>query len=78
MVPEIRSMAEFVEILGHFLPIYPTNNPKNQNFEMKQKKTTRDIINLHKHTKSMTICYTVPEIWCMTDVIVALFLPFLP
>ena len=25
-------------ILGHFLPFYPTNNPKNQNFEMKLKK----------------------------------------
>ena len=34
-------------ILGHFLPFYPTNNPKNQNFE-KIKQTPGDIIILHK------------------------------
>ena len=27
-----RQTESFV-ILGHFLPFYPTNNPKNQNFE---------------------------------------------
>ena len=30
----------------HFLPFYPPNNPKNQNFE-KMKKTPEDIIILH-------------------------------
>ena len=38
-------------ILGHFLPFYPTNNPKNQNFE-KMKKIPGDIIILHKCTKN--------------------------
>ena len=31
---------EFFAILGHFLPFYPTNNPKNYNFE-KIKRTTQ-------------------------------------
>ena len=38
---------EFVVILDHFLPFYPTNNPENQNFE-KIYKTPEDVIILHK------------------------------
>ena len=38
-------------ILDHFLPFYPTNNPKNQNFE-KMKKMPGDIIILHMCTKN--------------------------
>ena len=34
-------------ILDHFLPFYPPNNPKNQNFE-KVKKTPGDMIILQK------------------------------
>ena len=34
------------------------------------KKTPGDIIIQHKCTKMMIICFTVPEIWHMTDVIV--------
>ena len=37
-------------ILGHFLPFYPTNNPK-KNFE-KKKKTPGDITILHISTKN--------------------------
>ena len=43
-----RQTESFV-ILGHFLPFYPTNNPKNQNFE-KYENPPRDIIILHKCT----------------------------
>ena len=43
--------TEFVLILGHFLPFYPTNNPKNQNFK-KIKKSHGYIIILHKCTKN--------------------------
>ena len=51
MVPEIWSMTDnFFVILDHFLPFYPPNSPKNQNFE-KMKKTPGDII-LHKCTKN--------------------------
>ena len=47
MVPEIWSTKDIIfVILGHFLPFYPTNNPKNQNFE-KMKKNPGDIIILH-------------------------------
>ena len=41
--------TEFLVILDHFLPFYPPNNPKNQNFE-KLKKTPEDIVNLHMCT----------------------------
>ena len=44
----------------------PFNSPKNQNFK-KMKKLPGYVIILHKCT---IIWYTVPEIWCMTDVIV--------
>ena len=131
--------TEFFVILDNFLPFYPPNNPKNQNFE-KMKKTPGDIIILHMCTKNydqmmygswdmvcdrcycyfsfwaifcpftpltaqkikilkkwkkhleissfytsvpkiMIICYTVPEIWCVTDVIIfhfGLFFALLP
>ena len=76
MVPEIWSVTEFFVILGHFLPFYPTNNPKNQNFE-KMKKTPGDIIILHTCIKNHDQCYTIPEIWHMTDVIyISYFGPF--
>ena len=125
MVPEIWSATDRIFChFGHFLPFYPTNNQKDQNFE-NMKKTPGDII-LHKCTKNhdymrygawqmysncyfsfwvifcpftpqrpkkskifkkwkkcleislfytsvskiMIICYTVPEIWRVTDVIV--------
>ena len=41
--------TEFLVILDHFLPFYPTNNPENQKFE-KMKKTFGDIIILHMCT----------------------------
>ena len=43
--------TEFFIILGHFLPFYPTNNPKYQNFE-KMNQSPGDIIILHKCTKN--------------------------
>ena len=50
-VPEIWSTTDRIFfILDSFLPFYPTN-PKNQNFQ-KMRKTTRDIIILHKSTKN--------------------------
>ena len=128
--------TEFFVILDHFLPIYPPNNPKIQNFEKMKKKpgdiilhkcTTNDMMygswdmkhdgenflsfwtifctftplktrkikilkNWKKHLeissfyksvpKIMIICYTVPWIWHVTDLIVilhfGLFLALLP
>ena len=37
--------------MGYFLPFYPSNSPKNQNFE-KMKKAPGDIIILHKCAKN--------------------------
>ena len=59
-------------ILGHFLPFYLPKSPKNQNLK-KNEKTPGDIIILHKVPKTMIICYTVPEIWHLTDVIVIFY-----
>ena len=47
---EVQQTELFVNF-GHFLPFYPTNNPKNQNFE-KMKKQPGDIIILHKCCKN--------------------------
>ena len=41
---------EFLVILYHFLPFYPRNNPKNQNFEEMKKIHSGDIIILHMCT----------------------------
>ena len=70
--------TEFIVILGHFLPFYHTNNPKNQNFQ-KMKKTPGDIIILH-------LCTTNYDAWFMrrgaqqTEFFVTLgyFFPFIP
>ena len=43
--------TEFFVILDCFLPFYPPNSPKNQNFK-KMKKIPRDIIILHICTKN--------------------------
>ena len=51
-----------------FCPFTPPNGLKNENLN-KIKKTPGHII-LHKCTKIMIICSTVPEIWHMTHVIV--------
>ena len=44
-------MTEYFVILDRFLPCYPPNNPKNQNFE-KLKKFPGNIIILHQCTKN--------------------------
>ena len=66
---------------GPFFALLPPNNPKNQNFE-KMKKSLEISSFYTSVPKIMIICYTVPEIQHMTDVIfifhVGLFLPFYP
>ena len=68
-------------ILQNFLPFYPTDNPKNQNFEYHHLHVIKFWISSF-HTsvlKIMIICYTVPEIWHMADVIFVFhLLPFYP
>ena len=57
-------------ILGHYLPYYPFNSLKNENFK-KMKKKQVEISSFYICVpKIMIICYFVPEIWHVTDVIV--------
>ena len=49
--------------------LLPLNSPKNENFR-KMKKTLEISAFNASVPKIMIICFTVPEIWCMTDVIV--------
>ena len=44
---DIRHDGQFFIILGHFLPIYPPNNPKNKTLKKKMKKPPEIIIILH-------------------------------
>ena len=45
MVPKIWRMTDRIfVILDHFLPFYPPNNPKNQNFDKIKKLPTDTII----------------------------------
>ena len=49
-VPEIQSKTIFCHS-GQFFPLYPFNNPQNQNFE-KMKKAPGEVIILHICTKN--------------------------
>ena len=55
-------------ILGHFLPFYPPNNLKNQNFEKNEKVSFYISV-----PKIMIICYMLLEIWSATDTIFCCF-----
>ena len=65
---EARQTELFV-ILGHFLTFDPPNNPKTKNLK-KTKKYLKISSFYTSAPKIMIICYTVPKIWCMMDVIV--------
>ena len=69
----------FFVILDYFLPFYPTNNPKNRNFE-KMKNPPGDIIILHKCTKNNDHILYCSWDMAVTDVICfsfwAILLPF--
>ena len=67
--------------MGYFLPFNLPNSPKNQKF-LKRKKCLKISSFYNSVPKIMIICYTVPEIWCVTDVIIisqsGLFFVLLP
>ena len=70
----------FFLILDHFLPFYQPHRPTPCNPTTSQKskilkkwETPGGIIILYKCTKIMIICYTVPKIWRVTDVIVIFY-----
>ena len=58
----------FLSFWTIFCPYTPLTTPKIKIFN-KWKKKTGDIIILHKSTKIMIMCYTVPEIGRVTGVI---------
>ena len=69
--------TEFFFILDHFLPFYPSNNLKNQNFE-KLKKTSGDIIILHNDNQMM---YGSWDTECNREIFLSfwtVFCPFTP
>ena len=81
MVPEILSVTDRIFChFGQFFLHLPPKNLKNQNFEKNIK--CLEILFYTSASKIRIICYTVPEIWHVTDVIVIFqldyFLPFYP
>ena len=83
-VPEISCMTDVIVIFdfGLFFALLPPNSPKNINFKEMKKKPLEILSFYTSVQKMMIISYTVPEIWHVIDVIVALhfgqFLAFLP
>ena len=67
-VPEIWRITDVIVIFyfGLFLPFYPPNSPKNQNFK-KIKKTVGDTSFYTCVSKIMIRWCMVPEKWCVTD-----------
>ena len=76
-VPEIRSVAELFDILGHFSPFYLTiNNTQNQNFQ-KMKKKPRDIIILHMCTiNDNHIMYGSWDMECLREIFLSFWTIF--
>ena len=63
--------------MDYFLTFYLPNSPKNQNLEKMKKKIHLDKSSFYNSVpKIMIICYYVPEIWRVTDVIIFHFGPF--
>ena len=68
-VPDIWCMTDkIIFILGHFLPFYPPNSSKNK--DLKKRKKPLEISSFYICVPKIMIRWcTVPEIWCVTDVI---------
>ena len=69
----------FVVILGHFLPFYPTAPPPQQPEKWKYHKwkKSQEISSFYTSVpKILIIGYAVPEIWRMTGVIVIFILGY--
>ena len=81
MIPEMWSATDKIFChLAHFLPFYPRNSLKNQNFE-KMEITSGDIIILHKCIKNQdhVILFLRYGTWQMELLLFSLdFLPFYP
>ena len=73
--------TECFVIFDNFLPFYPPNSPKNENFEKWKKCLEISLFYIYA-PEIMIICYTVPEIWYVTEISVIfhfwLFFALLP
>ena len=66
---------------SYYLPFYPPNSPKNENFKQMKKKTLEISSFYTSVPRSMIIFFTVLKIWHVTDVIIfhfGLFFALLP
>ena len=74
MVPEISTARDrfFFVILGHFFALPPILTAQNMKISKKMKSSFYTSV-----PKLMIICYTFPEMWCVTDVIVIFHFYFL-
>ena len=59
MIPEMWSATKLSVILDHFLPYYPSNNLKNQNFVKNEKTYWRYYHFTHAYHKlqSYDVCF---------------------
>ena len=79
--PPNSQKNEFLPLPFTLLPPY---SPKNQNVEkgkqkqqqQQQQKNLEMLLFYNDVPKIIIICYTVPQIWCITDVIIFHFGPF--
>ena len=83
MVPEKLSTTDriFFGILDHFFPIYPSNNPKNQNFEKNEKIAWRyyHFTQVYHKWQSYDVWFMIYKAWQIEfSVIFDHFLPFPP
>ena len=55
--------------MGYFFPFYPPNIAKNENLKIIKKPM--EISSCYTSVpKIMIMCYTVPVMWCMMDIII--------
>ena len=85
MIPETWSMTDFFSHFGPFLPFYTPPPLPRKTQRIKISKKWKKYLEISFYTsvpKIMIICYTVHEIWCVTDVIITfhfgLFFALLP
>ena len=74
------SRQNFFVILGHCLPFYSPNSPKNEHFKKMKKNLEISSFNTNV-PKIIILCFTFLEIWCVTNVIIfhfGLFFALLP
>ena len=68
-VPEIRHVTD-VSVTFHLGYFCPFTTLAARKIKIKKKKKCLEISSFYTSApKIMIICYTVPEIWCVTDVI---------